>query len=190
MIAIGFIDVLNDFMKEDGALYVQGAKELITPLRKLYSSAIDEDIPTFFVSDLHDGTEVEMQENGGPFPRHAMMNTEGAKSIITPELDDNQVVFTKRCYDVFDPQFGNKNLEPWLKEEGIETVMLVGVAFDYCVKAAAVGLAHRGINTYIASNFTAAISPATTVTALAEMYAAKVSVGDSFFFFGHANDDR
>jgi nicotinamidase/pyrazinamidase len=152
MWAIGLIDVQNDFMNADGALYVPGAEAIKPLLYKIVRLAWVYELPLFYTQDEHDGTEPEMKANGGPFPLHCMKGTEGQKNILEAPLEDalnRTEVFTKRCYNVFDETYGNPKIKKWLKDENITKVYLSGVATEYCVKACALGLAKLGITTHI-----------------------------------------
>lgn len=60
----------------------------------------------------------------------------------------NDLVFEKQNYDVFT----NPHVENVLKYMGVERAVVYGVATDYCVKAAALGLAKRGIETFVVTN--------------------------------------
>lgn len=150
------VDTQNDFMNEDGALYVPKAENIKPVLRKLTEHAIENDILIIATADWHYGHEGELSPNGGPFPLHCMMNTPGAKKIKETSMDNTlaiptdcaydatpkrgQLVFQKQCYDVFAKEGGNNDLAPLLDRLGDVTAVVYGVATDYCVKAAVLGL--------------------------------------------------
>lgn len=151
MLALGIIDVQKDFMNKDGALYVPGAEIIKEKIKKLVQDIRDTTAPIFFTADEHDGTEPEMAQNGGLFPLHCIKGTEGQKNI--EEADPTGFsIFTKRCYDVFDKDLGNSNIDSWLKENKITAVWLAGVVGNICVEAAAIGLLKRGIKVYLMSD--------------------------------------
>ena len=56
-----------------------------------------------------------------------------------------------------------------LKEAGVENAYVFGVATDYCVKAAVLGMQERGIQTYVVEDAIKGITPETTEAALKEM---------------------
>lgn len=146
MKAIGIIDVQKDFMNKDGALYVPNAESIIKRLQELCTAACLIRMPVFFTADEHDGTEPEMSANGGQFPLHCMKGTAGQKFVIA---SGDYPVFTKRCYNVFDEKYGNKEIRGWLKENDVTEVDLCGVVGNICVEAAAIGLVKLGIKTRI-----------------------------------------
>jgi nicotinamidase/pyrazinamidase len=57
---------------------------------------------------------------------------------------------------------------------GTPELVVYGVATDYCVKAAALGLAQRGYRTALLTDATAGITPEGTRAALEELVAAGV----------------
>ncbi|PIN81549.1 hypothetical protein COV11_01705 [Candidatus Woesearchaeota archaeon CG10_big_fil_rev_8_21_14_0_10_30_7] len=81
------VDTQNDFMNENGALYVPGAENIKKNLATLTLKAVKESTLILGSVDLHYGTEEyksregELQRHGGPFPDHCMANTDGVKKI-------------------------------------------------------------------------------------------------------------
>ncbi|MCK5255169.1 MAG: isochorismatase family protein, partial [Deltaproteobacteria bacterium] len=71
--AILVIDMLNDFVDKDGALYVQGAEKLIPNIQKLIKHFDN----VIFVCDEHDQDDIEFKT----WPVHAVFGTNGAKLI-------------------------------------------------------------------------------------------------------------
>jgi len=161
----GFIDIQKDFMNHAGALYVPNAESIKGNIKKLVHFAQIFNLPIFFTQDQHDGSESEMAKNGGLFPLHCIKGTSGAENII----DTQARYFDKQCYDVFDGKNGNKNIVKWLKDEAVTEVWLAGVATDYCVKAAAIGIRKLGIGVYIFENAIMGVAPETTESAIKEM---------------------
>jgi nicotinamidase/pyrazinamidase len=162
------IDSQSDFMNEDGALYVPDAEDIKPLLKKLTKLAKEEKITIVKTMDWHNGSEPEFIKNGGPFPFHCMQETPGSASIIETSAK-GAVRFEKQCYDVFDKKLGNKNIAGWLKDNNVTEAWVYGVATDYCVKAAVLGLRKLGINTYVFENAIAGVDPLTTEEAIKEM---------------------
>lgn len=171
--AFGIIDVQNDFMNINGNLYVPGAENIKDAIKEIIEFGRKNHI-VYFTQDDHDGSEPEFKDNGGPFPHHCMVETDGQKNIEEAKPNWGEFCFHKKCYDVFDPELGNKNIAAWLKGYKIEEVYLAGVATDYCVKAHALGLRKLGIDTYVFIEGIAGVDPKTTEDAIKEMKAAGV----------------
>lgn len=73
--------------------------------------------------------------------------------------------FEKQSYDVFT----NPNFEVFLQAVDIKEAVVYGVATDYCVKAAVIGMQQRGIQCYVVEDAIAAVTPKTGKSALEEM---------------------
>ncbi|MBR9691779.1 cysteine hydrolase [Candidatus Woesearchaeota archaeon] len=67
---------------------------------------------------------------------------------------EGDIVFEKQHYDVFT----NPAVEPLLKQMGVKEAIVYGVATDYCVKAAVVGMQERGIQCYVLEDAIAAVN--------------------------------
>lgn len=180
------VDTQKDFMNSDGALYVPGAEELKSAIAQEIIGALQDGIQIVGSLDLHDGSEPEMQENGGPFPIHCIEDTPGAQKIeetphnyvlINPgDYDDikdaiedkTPIYFSKTTYDVFE----NPEFEKFIKEYGVKEAYVLGVATDYCVKAAVLGMQKLGVQCTVMLDMIAGVDPKTTEEALDEMEAA------------------
>ena len=89
---------------------------------------------------------------------------------ITPNIDlsqvtEPQVIFEKQSLDVF----SNPNFVPFLQQQGWQDYYVFGVATDYCVLAAVLGLLKRGYRVKLITDAIAGVSPENSQKALAEM---------------------
>ena len=187
------IDTQDDFVNEDGALPVPGAKDIRPNLKALTNNAVSEEILILATADCHYGHEPELKINGGLFPNHCMMGTPGASNIPETCIEDGLVVptdcrydgsrkkgkltFQKQCPDVFDQKSGgNKEFAKFLERTGNITAVVYGVATDYCVKAAVLGLLKaKGVKeVYLVTDAIASVDmePGDGQKALDEMMAA------------------
>lgn len=164
------VDTQKDFMNPNGALYVPGAEKLKQNLKKLSEYAQENGIYIFGSGDYHHGTkyfcdvETELKKWGGPFPDHCMVNEEGSERIEeTADILDEE--FEKQTYDVF----SNSLIRPALEEYEVDEAIVYGVATDYCVKAAVIGMEKLGIQCYVVEDAIAGVAKETTETAIAEM---------------------
>ncbi len=168
------IDTQNDFMNEDGALYVPNAECIKPALKRLNDYAISHDIQVIKTKDVHFGgpaykdVEGELQINGGPFPNHCMCGTPGEKSIVETENDDANV-FRKHTYDVFAEKGGSDEIVKYLKDNEVMSAVVYGVATDYCVKAAVLGLLERGVEVIVVRDAIAGVDSKSSDDALKEM---------------------
>jgi nicotinamidase/pyrazinamidase len=174
---------------------VPGAEELIPKLKEITEYARQKGYQIMGSVDAHNEDDHELLRNDGPFPDHCMKQTFGQKKIrevrpespffITTMKENNldfldkymkgEFFFEKQHYDVFT----NENTEPVLKRFGVERAIVYGVATDYCVKAAAVGMANIGIEVYVLTDAISAITPETEKAALEEMKKAGVKFAES-----------
>jgi hypothetical protein len=75
------------------------------------------------------------------------------------------VYFEKQSYDVFT----NPNTDVFLKKAGVDKAVVYGVATDYCVKAAVLGMQERGIQCYVVEDAIMGVGKETTEQAIKEM---------------------
>ena len=75
------IDIQNDFMNQDGKLYVKNA-ELIKPqLKQLTQLIFDYNLQTIYTTDVHCSEDKEISATPDfktTFPEHCIIGTQGA----------------------------------------------------------------------------------------------------------------
>uniref|UniRef100_A0A0N4Z7C5 nicotinamidase n=1 Tax=Parastrongyloides trichosuri TaxID=131310 RepID=A0A0N4Z7C5_PARTI len=111
------------------------------------------------------------------FPKHCICNTEGASiygDIIVPP--DSVVINkgTNTFYDSYSGFFDNlkvhkTELENILKERGIKTVFVCGVAYEYCVACTAKDASDLGFKTFIITDCTKGLDKDDMLEAMEEM---------------------
>lgn len=159
------IDTQIDFIMPEGRLYVQGAQTLIPRLKQLTELASYNGIPIISSLDSHIKNDPEFKQ----FPPHCVVGSPGQKKIpevllrrqiVIPQKILNkkellnkikgyaQLIVQKNTYDIF----VNMNLLRLLKP--FTTAFVYGVALDYCVKYAALGLLQRGLEVYLITDAT------------------------------------
>jgi nicotinamidase/pyrazinamidase len=126
------------------------------------------------------------------FPPHCLEGTSGAERIFDalPGLPRTEIpvdappdaraeieqghhyVVKKKVYDLFS--------NPWLEDLRVrgeftgQDCIVFGVATDYCVRAAALGLAQAGARVWLVEDAIRGVAPDTTAQTIAEMRAAGV----------------
>jgi len=73
---------------------------------------------------------------------------------LAERLPHNQLFFEKQSYDVFT----NPAVEKFIDMAGIDEAVVYGVATDYCVRAAALGLQARDVQTYVVTDAIEAVN--------------------------------
>lgn len=134
--ALIVVDMLNDFVDEEGALFCgRGAREIIPFIQDVVKSYRERGDLVIYLKDSHDENDKEFEK----FPRHCVRNTWGAE--IIPELAPHprEKVIPKQRYSGF---YGT-DLEKVLAAAGADAVEVVGVCTSICVMDTVGGLANR-----------------------------------------------
>ena len=150
------IDTQIDFIHDLGNLAVPGADSLRDNLKALTDFALVNKIKIIASMDAHSPDDSEFEI----FPPHCVVGTEGQQkieettvennSVITNEAeavdlvdsvsDFDQILLEKQAFDVFT----NRHAEAVIDSLQAEEYVVYGVATDYCVRAAVLGLLERG----------------------------------------------
>ena len=143
--ALLVVDVQNDFANPDGALYVAGAEEAIGRINAGIRHAHNAGALIVYTQDWHPEHTPHFEQDGGTWPAHCVAETWGA--ILHADLDeiDSAPRILKggggedgySAFSVRDPQSGEASpteLHELLQAQGIERVVVVGLATDYCVR--------------------------------------------------------
>ncbi len=184
MVVFYDVDTQTDFMSALGRLSVPGAEKLIPNLEKLTDYARQSRYIIAGSVDWHFDGDRELQKNGGPFPDHCMDGHYGQKKIpatnpVCPVYvpnermkfgklerligDKREIFFEKQNCDVFT----NPNAEKIL--ENTMVAVVYGVATDYCVKAAVLGMRKLDIDVFVVEDAIAGVTEESSKTAIREM---------------------
>jgi nicotinamidase/pyrazinamidase len=182
------IDTQHDFLDRDGALSVPDAKAILPNIECLLRAASEHRITTISSRCAHGKNDPEFEV----FPPHCIEGTRGAERVFAdlPALARREIpvgappeasatlapathyLVKKQVYDLFS--------NPWLehlRQAGAfrgELCVVFGVATDYCVRAAALGLAATGARVLLVEDAVRGVAPETTAQTIAEMRAAGV----------------
>ena len=132
--ALLVVDVQNDFCA-GGALAVPHGDEVVEPLNKLIDKFLERGEPVYKTRDWHPPETKHFVAYGGTWPVHCVQNTKGAE--FHPALrDDPRIIVVSKGIGDNDgySAFEETNLAAQLREQGIEEVVVGGLATDYCVK--------------------------------------------------------
>ena len=183
--ALIVVDVQNDFADPRGSLYVHGGEQIVPRVNDLVRQARSAGALVVYTQDWHPERTPHFREDGGPWPRHCVRGTWGAEHH--PGLAfDGPVVRTgtggEDGYSGFgerDPRTGATHateLEGLLRDRGVERVVVVGLATDWCVKETALDAARLGFETSVVLDATRPVEPETGARATSAMRASGVAV--------------
>jgi len=162
------IDTQFDFMNPRGNLYVPDAEDIIDNIKKLFDYAKEHKIKILSSTDAHVVDDPEFNL----FPAHCVKGTPGNQKIeastcndnITIEnreqeitesiMDHDQIIVESQTFDIFE----STNTDKIVKKLDAQNFVVFGVATDYCVKAAVLGLLKRGYNVSLVADATTAIT--------------------------------
>jgi nicotinamidase/pyrazinamidase len=186
-VALIIVDVQNDFADPRGSLAVPGAVDVIPVISAEAALARSGRALVVLTQDWHPPRTPHFVRDGGPWPPHCVMDTWGAE--LHPALDvpqgtpivrkgsngeDGYSAFTMR-----DPGSGKDvptMLQPLLQAAGVEEVIIVGFATDYCVRATSLDAIRLEFRATVLTDAIAAVNVAEGdgERALAELAAARV----------------
>ena len=185
------VDVQRDFYHPQGALAVQHGEEVIAPLVKL-AEEVGYVVAT---RDYHPANHCSFVEQGGQWPEHCVARKAEPTTMdeaaveygsdLHPEVEKHaSIVVSKGCdadveaYSAFD----GTGLAATLKERGIATVIVGGLATDYCVKATALDATKEGFQAIVVKSACRAVNvhARDEDRAYGELLAAGVTLWETF----------
>ncbi|KAB3536024.1 cysteine hydrolase [Alkaliphilus pronyensis] len=130
--AILVIDMLNDFVGVKAPLRCPGGETIIPDLQKLFKwvrNRKDDDIHLVHIQEAHRKNDADFRVR----PLHAVKGTWGSDFI--PELypEGDEYIVPKRRHSAF----AHTDLDLYLREENIDTVVVTGVWTNVCVRSSA-----------------------------------------------------
>jgi nicotinamidase/pyrazinamidase len=156
--ALLVVDVQNDFADPKGSLYVEEGEKVVPVINREIESAQAAGALVVYTQDWHPDVTPHFQKYGGVWPVHCVRGSWGA--AFAPELRLEGEVVRKGTgaedgysgFSVADVQTGSRKpteLEDLLRRHGIERVVIIGLATDYCVKETALDALRLGFATTV-----------------------------------------
>jgi nicotinamidase/pyrazinamidase len=156
--ALIVVDVQNDFADPNGSLYVSGGETIIPVVNEEMTRARDAGAAVVYTQDWHPESTPHFQKDGGIWPVHCVQDTWGAD--FHPDLEVKGEVVRKGTggedgysgFTIRDPASGaekSTELADLLRKRGVERVVVVGLATDYCVKETALDAVRLGFETTV-----------------------------------------
>jgi nicotinamidase/pyrazinamidase len=194
--ALGIIDAQRGFIPVPsngdasgfGELPVPDAEAAIPAIVRLIETAQQAGLPVFTTQDWHPSATAHFAKDGGPWPVHCVAGTPGAE--LHPDLAAAPAHAFKKGQAALAP--GEEDLSysgyfasdaegmplpEWLAAQGVATVYLAGLAFDYCVGATALDLAGQaGLAVTVVADATRPVAPETGEAMTAKLRQAGVEL--------------
>jgi nicotinamidase/pyrazinamidase len=156
--ALLVVDVQNDFADPAGSLSVSGGEEVVPGANREIERALDAGALVVYTQDWHPESTPHFQKDGGIWPVHCVQGTWGAD--FHPDLKVVGEIVRKGTggedgysgFTVRDPRSGEVEgtaLESILRARGVERLVVMGLATDYCVKETALDGAAKGFDTVV-----------------------------------------
>jgi len=119
------------------------------------------------------------------WPPHCVQGSSGAELLIDPLIVDYQLPSASdpgyEGYSGFRDDGGrDTGLDNLLKKGEVTTVVVYGIATDYCVKATALDAKKEGYRVVLVKDLCRGVSPDTSQAALGEMAAAGIEFMEAF----------
>lgn len=129
--AIVIIDMLNDFAHPDGALFCPAGLTILPKLQELIAFAHEKGIQVIFIQEAHRKNDADFKVR----PVHAIKGTWGSDFIdeLRPDEEKGDYIVQKRRHS----SFAYTDLDLFLREEGIDTVVVTGTWTNVCVRSTA-----------------------------------------------------
>ncbi len=193
------VDLQGDFTTcHDGSLAVQGTDQsyidgVLTATKRLN----EKGYKIIATQDYHPPNHISFNTNHSGkqtydtididgrtqilWPPHCIQNSKNAEVLIPDDLVSE--IIPKGCDPKFDSYSGffddggaTTGLIDILRKNKINTLIIYGLATDYCVKATAMDAVNQGFNVILIEDLCKGVAPDTTKTAIEEMKAADIQM--------------
>ena len=160
-VALLIVDMVNDFVSEDGAMYVSGAGAVIPAIKQIADEARSLESPVIYICDSHEASDTEP----GTWPRYTKNGIPGIE--IVPQLSPAPSDFIVRKHQYSTP-FGT-DLDLLLRELGVTKLVLTGTAVDVCIYFIAQDAHRKGYEIVVPRECVVALSEGDKETSLKQM---------------------
>lgn len=179
--ALIVVDVQRDFCA-GGTLAVPDAEAILPPVQETLRLAQSLGMTIYATRDWHPADHSSFLPQGGVWPVHCVAETEGAAFHPSLELPEDTIVISKGTkregpgYSGFEAGTG---LRENLSRRGLDQLVVVGLATDYCVRATCLDAVRAGNSVFVVSDAVrgVGVSPGDIETAEREMTEAGVVWG-------------
>lgn len=178
-VALLIVDLQNDFCP-GGALSVPEG-DLVVPVANRYIALfLNKGLPVFLTRDWHPEHTGHFREFGGKWPVHCVQNTPGAAFHPGLLIPKDAVILSKGmdpqkdAYSAFQAfSDDGRSFADLLREHGITSIYVGGLATDYCVKDTSIDGLAQGFTIFFLEDASRGvdITPGDSERAVAEITA-------------------
>ena len=142
--AILVVDMLNDFLKPGGKMLLDTGKVIIEPNCRLIERARNNRMPIVYVNDSH-RLGLKQDREFKKRAEHCIEGSWGAEVIKELKPQEGDFVVKKRRFS----GFYETDLDLTLKDLEIDTVVIIGVVTNICVRSTVHDAFFRGYKVII-----------------------------------------
>ncbi|MFC3227977.1 cysteine hydrolase family protein [Marinibaculum pumilum] len=172
--ALLVVDMINDFCTPGGAMVLPGAERLYPPQNTLIAAARDAGMPVVQIIDSHRPGLRDDREFRKRTP-HAIEGSWGAQVVAELEQRPEDIRVLKRRYSAF----YNTDLHLTLQDMGIDTVIVIGVVTNICVRSTVHDAFFHGYEVAVPEDCVAATGPREQISSLYDIATHFGTVTDS-----------
>lgn len=147
--ALLVVDMLNDFLEPGGAMVLPGGDVLYEPINRLTDAVRRSGGEVVWVCDRHETMDDREFDKRTP---HCLAGTWGAGVVDALHREERDHELPKRRYSAF----FMTDLDLWLRERNVRTVITCGVVTNICVRSTVHDAFFRGYEVVVATDCCAA----------------------------------
>jgi len=156
--ALLVVDLQNDFADPEGSLYVSGGEQVVPIANREAERAREAGATVVYTRDWHPPDTPHFEPFGGLWPVHCVRDTWGADFHPDVKVDGeiiHKATGPEDGYSAFSVQHlpsgktRDTGFEQLLRERGIERVVVLGLATDYCVRESGLDALRLGFDTEV-----------------------------------------
>jgi nicotinamidase-related amidase len=144
------VDMLNDFIGPEAPLRARGGEQIVPRISELLSFARQNGTHVIFLQEAHRKNDADFRTR----PVHCVRGTRGSDFIdpLRPDEAKGDYIVQKRRHS----GFTYTDLDLYLREERVDTVVVVGVWTNVCVRSTVSEALYHTYNAIVLSDCCAA----------------------------------
>lgn len=152
--AVLVVDMLNDFCVDGGAMVLPGSERLYGPQNAVIKAVRDSGGAVVFIADTH-RRGMRREREFLKREEHCIEGTWGVGIVDALDKQPTDIEVTKRRYS----GFFNTDLDLTLRDMEVDTVIVIGVVTNICVRSTVHDAFFRGYRVVVPEDCVAATGP-------------------------------